>query len=136
MDEVIGWWDPVRLDTVITNLLSNAIKFGAGRPVTVSVRRDGDTAKLSVRDDGIGMSGDERATLFRKFSRAVPKENYGGFGLGLWIVAELVRAHGGTVEVGSEKEHGTTVTVSLPVHRQRPAAAVTKTDPLNATSAA
>lgn len=124
MDEAIGWWDPVRLDTVITNVLSNAVKFGAGRPVALSVRRVGTNATLSIRDHGIGMSSDERVSLFRKFSRVAPKENYGGFGLGLWIVAELVHAHGGTVEISSEKNQGTTVTVSLPLERNRPRSTV------------
>ena len=120
MDEVSGWWDPVRLDTIITNVLSNAIKFGPGKPITVSVQRVGDAATLTVRDQGIGMSADERARLFRKFSRVAPKENYGGFGLGLWIVEQLVRAHGGSVALESEKGQGTTVTVVLPIDHLRP----------------
>jgi signal transduction histidine kinase len=136
MDEAIGWWDPVRLDTVVSNLLSNALKFGAGKPVMVSVRRSGDTATLSVRDQGIGLSSDERVSLFHKFSRVAPKENYGGFGLGLWIVEQLVRAHGGTVELSSEKNQGTTITVSLPLDRSRPLApAIATADTANSPSA-
>ncbi len=114
-DEIVGWWDPVRLDTIITNVLSNAIKFGPGKPITISVRRAGDRAVLSVHDQGMGMTADERASLFRKFSRVAPKENYGGFGLGLWIVEQLVRGHGGSVALTSEKDRGTTVTVELPI---------------------
>jgi signal transduction histidine kinase len=115
MDETVGCWDPVRLDTIITNVLSNAIKFGAGHPVTISVRRSDGFAVLAVRDEGIGMSSDERVNLFQKFSRAAPSENYGGFGLGLWIVDQLVQAHGGTIDLVSEKGAGTTVTVKLPL---------------------
>ena len=115
MDQVTGWWDPVRLDTIITNVLSNAIKFGPGHPITISVQRVGDAATLTVRDQGIGMTTDERSDVFQKFTRAAPKENYGGFGLGLWIVEQLVRAHGGSVALTSEKGRGTTVTVVLPI---------------------
>ena len=114
MEEAIGSWDPVRLESVVTSLLSNALKFGAGKPVTLSVEcRDG-SARLSVIDQGIGIPAEDQRALFEKFARGVPKQNYGGFGFGLWIVAELVRAHGGTVEVRSEPGHGAAFTVHLP----------------------
>jgi signal transduction histidine kinase len=114
MDEAIGYWDPVRLDSVVTNLLANALKYGAGAPVTLSVEcRDG-FARLAVVDQGIGISAEDQTGLFEKFARGVSNRNYGGFGFGLWIVAELVRAHGGTVDVRSEKGHGAAFTVHLP----------------------
>jgi signal transduction histidine kinase len=102
------------LESVVTNLLSNALKFGAGKPVTISVEcRDG-SARLSVIDQGIGIPAEDQTVLFEKFARGVPQQNYGGFGFGLWIVAELVRAHDGTVEVRSEPGHGAAFTVHLP----------------------
>jgi signal transduction histidine kinase len=114
MEAAIGRWDPVRLESVVTNLLSNALKFGAGKPVTISVEcRDG-SARLSVIDQGIGIPAEDQTVLFEKFARGVPQQNYGGFGFGLWIVAELVRAHDGTVEVRSEPGHGAAFTVHLP----------------------
>ena len=114
MEEAIGSWDRVRLDSVVTNLISNAIKYGAGKPLTLSVTcRDG-VARLAVADEGIGISEEDQKRLFEKFARHVPDRNYGGFGFGLWIVAELVRAHGGTVEVQSQQGRGSTFTVQLP----------------------
>jgi signal transduction histidine kinase len=80
------------------------------------VRRVG-TACFSVCDEGIGIDDDEQMGLFRKFSRAVPVANYGGFGLGLWIVDQLVRAHGGDVRVSSRKGEGATFTVELPISK-------------------
>jgi signal transduction histidine kinase len=68
------------------------------------------------------MSPEERARVFQKFSRVVPKENYGGFGLGLWIVDQVVHAHGGSVEITSNKGEGATFTVILPTSANRPAA--------------
>jgi signal transduction histidine kinase len=115
LEEIVGLWDPVRLDTVVTNLLANALTFGAGKPVRLSAVRRGRTACFSVRDEGIGIDDDGRAGLFRKYSRAVPVTNYGGFGLGLWIVDQLVRAHGGDVRVDSCKGEGATFTVELPL---------------------
>jgi signal transduction histidine kinase len=119
MEQVTGSWDPVRLDSVVTNLLANALKYGAGKPVTISVEREpGDDnnafARLTVTDHGIGMSDEDQSGLFERYARAVPNRNYGGFGFGLWIIAELVRAHGGTVEVRSQKGQGATFIVRLP----------------------
>ena len=114
MEEAIGNWDPVRLESVVTNLLSNALKFGAGKPVTLSVECRNDFARLTVIDQGIGISAEYQTGLFERFARGAPNQNYGGFGFGLWIVAELVRAHNGTVEVQSEQGHGAAFTVCLP----------------------
>jgi signal transduction histidine kinase len=126
MEEAIGSWDRVRLDSVVTNLVSNAIKYGAGKPVTLSVAcRDG-VARLAVADEGMGISEEAQKRLFEKFARHVPDRNYGGFGFGLWIVAELVRAHGGTVEVQSHQGRGSTFTVQLPTGAPAPEATPTR----------
>jgi PAS domain S-box-containing protein len=111
----VGRWDRRRLDQVVTNLLSNALKFGAKRPIAVTV--DG-TAEGSVRlrvcDHGIGIPFDDQSRIFERFQRAVAHRQYGGFGLGLWLVRQLVEAHGGTVGVTSEPGSGSTFTVDLP----------------------
>jgi signal transduction histidine kinase len=114
MEEAIGSWDPVRLESIVVSLLANALKYGAGKPVTLSIELRNDVARLTVRDEGIGISEDDQARLFEKFSRVAPTENYGGFGFGLWIVSLLVRAHDGTIELSSEKDHGTTFAINLP----------------------
>jgi signal transduction histidine kinase len=115
LESLVGQWDPMRLESVVTNLLANALKYGARKPVTIAIRRHDDRARLSVRDQGIGMSADEQAKLFLKFSRAVPTSNYGGLGLGLWVVDQIMRAHGGGVSVESRKGEGATFTVDLPL---------------------
>ncbi len=115
LEAVGGDWDPVRLDSVVTNLLANALKYGPGQPVAISTERSGDWAVLSVRDHGIGISAEEQAALFAKFGRAVPYKNYGGLGLGLWVVDQITRAHGGTVHLDSSKGQGATFTVRLPL---------------------
>jgi signal transduction histidine kinase len=115
MEFVVGHWDPTRLESIVVNLLANALKYGAGKPIEISIRRREQMALLSIRDHGIGMSADEQALLFRKFSRAVRNENYGGLGLGLWVVDQIARAHGGSVAVESWKGEGTIFTVALPI---------------------
>ncbi len=86
------------------------------KPVAVSTRRLGERALLSIRDGGIGLSADEQAALFQKFGRAVPKEHYGGLGLGLWVVDQIARAHRGQVSIESRKGEGATFTVELPLN--------------------
>jgi PAS domain S-box-containing protein len=113
---VIGRWDRTRLDQVITNLVSNAIKYGRGKPVEIAVdaARPG-LARLSVRDHGVGITSADQGLLFRPFRRLHAEHHYGGFGLGLFIVSEIVRAHGGEVRIESEAEQGARFTVELPL---------------------
>jgi signal transduction histidine kinase/CHASE1-domain containing sensor protein len=110
---VVGRWDRMRIDQVVTNLLSNAIKYGPGKPVEVSVEEDGPRATLAVRDHGIGISEADQRRIFQRFERAVSKRNYGGFGLGLWIVRQIVEALGGSVHVQSAPGGGSLFTVVL-----------------------
>lgn len=112
-----GNWDRTRLDQVLTNLLSNAVKYGAGKPIHVGVtgRGEGDAkVHLVVRDQGIGIDAAAQPRIFGRFERAVSERHYGGFGLGLWIVRELVEAHGGHVRFDSEPGRGSTFYVDLP----------------------
>ncbi len=111
---VIGQWDRFRIETVVANLLSNAIKFGEGRPIQVTVAEQGGKVRLTVQDHGIGISSEKQARIFDKFERAVPEQHYGGLGLGLWIVRQIIEAHEGTIRVESETGSGSTFTVELP----------------------
>ncbi|MDC0711344.1 response regulator [Stigmatella sp. ncwal1] len=111
---VLGHWDALRLEQVVTNLLSNALKFGAGRAVQLWVEERGEWARLRVSDQGIGMDEDVRARLFGRFERGVSDRHYGGLGLGLFITRQVVEAMGGQVLVQSEPGQGATFTVELP----------------------
>jgi signal transduction histidine kinase/PAS domain-containing protein len=116
----IGRWDRSRLDQVVTNLLANAIKFGMGRPIEVRVSESGGAAKLVVRDHGIGIPADRLAGIFNPFERAVSARHYGGLGLGLYVVHQIVSGLGGTVRVESRPDEGSTFTVELPQARRSP----------------
>jgi signal transduction histidine kinase len=122
-EPVKGRWDRMRLDQVITNLLSNAVKYGPGKPVVVRVEPDGDRGVLSVRDHGIGISDEDQRRIFQRFERAVSKRNYGGFGLGLWIVRQIVEGLGGIVRVESAPGAGSVFTVELARGLHAPASA-------------
>jgi signal transduction histidine kinase len=113
-ESVQGHWDRTRLDQVADNLIANAIKFGAGKPVEIVVHGLGSTARLEVRDHGIGIGVSDQARVFERFERAVSRRRFGGFGLGLWIARQVVEAHGGTISLSSELGRGSTFVVELP----------------------
>ena len=119
---VVGEWDPFRLDQVASNLVANAIRYGEGKPVHVAVRGTGDAGCIVVRDEGIGIAADQKERIFERFERAVSSSNYGGLGLGLWIVKQIVDAHAGTIDVESEPGRGALFTVTLPLAPQHPGA--------------
>jgi signal transduction histidine kinase len=112
---VIGMWDRSRSDQIVTNLISNAIKYGRGNPIEVTVEEKGAHAHLVVRDQGLGIPKERMPHIFSRFERAVSSQQYGGLGLGLYIVRQLVEMHGGSVHVESELGVGSTFTVELPL---------------------
>jgi signal transduction histidine kinase len=117
---LIGEWDRSRLDQVVSNLLSNAIKFGRGRPIEIGMVGTGEQVTLLIKDAGDGIPRDRRERIFTPFEREMSDRNYGGLGLGLYIVRTIVDHLGGTLKVDSEPGAGSTFSVELP--RTRPAA--------------
>jgi signal transduction histidine kinase len=109
-----GWWDPLRVERVVTNLLSNAMKFGRGRPVEVHLEQTGGRARLTVRDHGVGIPTEAQRRIFERFEREKSAGTHAGFGLGLYIVRQLVEAHGGVISVQSTPGEGAAFTVELP----------------------
>jgi signal transduction histidine kinase len=120
--------DPGRLDQVLNNLVGNALRHTPphGR-ITLAARglQNGETAsgddqvELTVADTGDGIPAGDLPFIFDRFwrgDRARTHKEGTGSGLGLAITAQLVRAHGGTITVASTPGHGTTFTITLPVH--------------------
>ncbi len=104
---------------VLANLLSNALKFTpAGGAVSVRVWREDDQVILQVADTGIGIPPEQQTRIFERFYQVDGsiRRRYGGVGLGLALVQELVEAHGGRITVESEVGRGSAFTVTLPVH--------------------
>jgi two-component system, OmpR family, sensor histidine kinase BaeS len=107
--------DTQRMHQVVTNLLSNALKFTpAGGRLTLEAGPAGRQARLRVADTGAGIPPDELPRIFDRFWRGRQAAGVAGSGIGLAVVAELVRAHGGGVEATSTLGRGTQVTVTLP----------------------
>jgi signal transduction histidine kinase len=118
---VTGRWDELRLEQVVTNLIENAITFGPGKPIRIRLQATSEKARLTVRDEGIGIAQSHRSRIFERFERAVSSRNHGGFGLGLYICRTIVQALDGTISVQSEPGRGSTFTVELPLSGPRDA---------------
>jgi signal transduction histidine kinase len=110
--------DPDRMAQVLGNLLVNAVQHGEGT-ISVNLALESDRAVLRVHNEGAPIPQGALLTLFEPFKKANPKT--GGLGLGLHIVREIIRAHGGTVTVHSSPADGTTFETTLPLNRSDPA---------------
>ena len=109
-----GTWDRGRMERVVSNLLTNAVEHGHVDPVRASVAGEPDRVLLAVHNGGPPIPSALLPLLFNPFRRGAEPSK--GLGLGLYIVREIVRAHGGTVDVRSSAGEGTTFTVALPRH--------------------
>jgi signal transduction histidine kinase len=114
--------EPVYVDRdmwekVVLNLISNAFKFTFQGEIAVSVHRAGDMAELRVRDTGVGIPAEAIPKIFERFNRVpnVPSRTHEGSGIGLALVHELVKLHGGSVRIESIVGQGSTFVVSVPL---------------------
>ncbi|WP_163998619.1 PAS domain S-box protein [Pyxidicoccus caerfyrddinensis] len=121
-EEVAVWGDPARLEQVLVALLDNAARYSPpSAAVEVTVANEGDSARVSIRDEGIGIAADKQARLFNRFYRphAGTVHDRGGLGVGLYIAREIVQQHGGQLTLESREGEGTTVVIRLPLHPAR-----------------
>jgi signal transduction histidine kinase len=112
-----GVWMPSQLTRALWNLITNALQYGTpGGQVEVEIARSLDGVAISVHNTGAAIPPAEQAQLFEPFSRARGAEARArGWGLGLTLVRGCAEAHGGTVELASTPETGTTFTMRLPL---------------------
>jgi signal transduction histidine kinase len=113
--------EPIHVDRemwekIVLNLLSNAFKFTFAGEIEVRLEPAGDAVALTVRDTGTGIPAEEQPFLFERFHRVKGAQgrSYEGSGIGLALVQELARLHGGSVRVESEVNRGSTFTVTIP----------------------
>jgi signal transduction histidine kinase len=109
-DDLAARVDPQRLEQMIINLVTNALKHGEP-PVVVSAHRDGTVLTIAVRDHGSGVPEERQEALFTRFHGASPSPE--SVGLGLWVVRQLARAHGGDVRYESA-DPGARFVIALP----------------------
>lgn len=131
-EEVNMYFDPNKIEIVLTNLLSNAFKYiGEGKKISVSISVGGDPDReaifegkellqnyllIKVKDGGIGMNADEREKIFDFYYQAVKSETMQvvGTGIGLSLVKEIISRHSGSISVTSQLGEGTEFNVKLP----------------------
>lgn len=110
--------DKSRMIQVINNLLTNAIKYSPdNKTILVAAGVESNMAWVSVKDHGIGIDHDNLKNIFEKFYRVTGKneDTFPGFGIGLFLVNEIVKRHGGHVDVNSQPGKGSCFTIYLPV---------------------
>ena len=113
---VTGVWDAFRIEQVVINLLTNALRYGGGKPVEVTLHALPDSARIEVRDQGMGIPETALQRIFEQFERVTGNDGTGGLGLGLYITRQLVEAHGGLISVRSRPGEGATFEVTLPLN--------------------
>ncbi len=107
--------DPIWLHQLFANLIHNALEYTReGGKVEVMVSATNLEVRVSVRDDGAGMTAEDRSIAFATFKRGSASSAGSGMGLGLALAREIVRAHAGTIEIDSELGQGSTFRVRLP----------------------
>lgn len=118
-EPVLAEIDPRRVERILRNLLANAIDHGEHKPVTLTMRSDGDAVAITVRDNGIGLRPGEEKLVFNRFWRSDPSRvrRSGGTGLGLAISIEDARLHQGRLEAWGEPGKGTCFRLTLPLVR-------------------
>ncbi|MCX6630728.1 MAG: HAMP domain-containing sensor histidine kinase, partial [Candidatus Solibacter sp.] len=110
--------DPDALEQAVLNLLTNAVKYsGESREIGLRLRQEPSEAVVEVIDHGVGIAAGEQARVFEKYYRVPGEDNEAipGAGLGLALVWQIVKAHGGRVELVSSPGHGSTFAIRLPL---------------------
>ncbi len=114
-EDVIGNVDESRMEQVLTNLLTNAKKYGDGGDIEVTAGKSENCFYIKVKDYGIGIDEDKLPLIFDRFERAISKNEVSGLGLGLYIVKQIVEAHGGFITVKSKVGKGSEFCVHIPL---------------------
>lgn len=108
-------WHKSRFDQVLTNLITNTVKYAPGASIWLSASRDSGKVKIEYSDDGPGIEADKLDRIFERFEGGHTSERVGGLGLGLYIVREIIKGHGGFIEVKSKKGEGSKFVLSVPI---------------------
>ena len=110
-----GLWDRMAVEQVVDNLVSNALKYAGRAPVHLTLAAENGQVVIEVRDHGKGIAAKDRDRIFERFERAIDQSEYrSGFGVGLWVVGQLVDAMRGSIEIEDAPGDGALFRVRLP----------------------
>ena len=113
--------DRGRMEQVIVNLIWNVLKYAPGAPLSVTLKKFNDFARVEVADSGPGIEVHQQKRIFERFGRAGSSRNISGLGLGLFISQQIVEAHGGAIRVESRPGQGAKFIIGLPLNLEHPA---------------
>lgn len=122
-DPVPAWVDPEQYQHVVMSLLDNAVRFslGSAAPIEVDLgivpgaaESQGPSARLTVRDHGVGIPEEHRAHIFDRFHPAHTQDHVSGLGVGLYVCRQIVELHGGRIEPSFPPDGGAAFTVTIP----------------------
>jgi two-component system phosphate regulon sensor histidine kinase PhoR len=110
--------DADKIDQVVVNLVNNAVKYAPdSKDITINITRQGDFAKISISDKGLGIPAEKLPHLFDRYYRVDSSgKQYSGLGLGLYICAEIIKKHNGQIGATSELGRGSTFWFTLPLN--------------------
>jgi signal transduction histidine kinase len=109
--------DRIKIEQAITNLISNAIKYGQKKPVVVSVQKVSSSVRISVKDEGAGISRDVRDKIFNLYDRGTHQGNQTGLGIGLFVTNQIIIAHKGKLHLKTRENKGSEFTIELPLKK-------------------
>ncbi len=118
MNDTLIHADRSKIEQVLMNLISNAVKYlGSGKRVRITVKRSDNSFKISIQDEGVGISPEDQRRIFKRFERADGSFENGiqGTGLGLSIVKKILDLHSGRIFVSSAAGKGSTFTIEMPI---------------------
>ncbi len=115
-----AWFDPDKIDKILNNLVSNSIKYGReGGMVKITIKAIDNRARITVEDNGIGMSKQQLKKLYTRFLDGdYRKMGTAGTGIGLSLTRDLVNLHHGSISCQSKEDMGTTFTIEIPIMRK------------------
>ncbi|MFO7719965.1 MAG: PAS domain S-box protein [Gillisia sp.] len=111
--------DKQRIEQAVLNLMTNAIKYSpAANAINLNLELSAETVRIGVRDEGIGLTPDQKRQLFTRFYRAENSKGINGLGLGLYLTKQIVDRHQGKIEVASEYGKGSEFIITLPLENK------------------
>ncbi len=108
------------LHLAISNLVNNGCKYSGNKPVEISIGSEGQFVSITIRDEGIGIPPSELKYIYDPFFRASNTRQFEGYGIGLPLSRNIIRMHGGSLQIETVLDKGTTVHVSLPLTAPAP----------------
>ena len=115
LEKLVTTLDRLRFEQILINLLSNSVKYAPGSKIRVDLYERGSDLVLQVTDYGPGIDPKDQERIFKRFERIQTTNAQAGLGLGLYIVHQIVEAHGGKITLRSEKDKGTAFEVTIPI---------------------